>query len=268
MGAPRDSPPADEGDYDNISEPDDEAPQQGGPPSSFVEKRRAQKAIFETWLMSSAGQEALKPKTKDGRNKEEADEMQSIHSLLAQQQQGSQIVKNPRDYQIELFERAKKENTIAVLDTGSGKTLIAVLLLRWIIDTELERRAAGHEPKISFFLVASVTLVYQQFSVLDCNLDHKVTRLCGADGVDRWNHARWQEMFAENKVIVCTAEILFQCLSHSYISMKQINLLIFDEAHHTKKNHNYARYVSLHTPLDDCADHCKESSRTSTCMRN
>ncbi|KAK4494728.1 hypothetical protein PRZ48_014084 [Zasmidium cellare] len=254
MGAPEQLPlRIHDDDNHNASDSEDEAPA-GGPATNFNEKRRAQKAIFETWLTSSAGLEALKPKTKDGVNKEDADEMQSIHSLLAQQQKGSQIVKNPREYQIELFERAKKENTIAVLDTGSGKTLIAVLLLRWIIDNELERRAAGHDPKISFFLVASVTLVYQQFSVLDCNLDHKVTRLCGADGVDRWNHAKWLEMFAENKVIVCTAEILFQCLSHSYLSMKQINLLIFDEAHHTKKNHNYARIIKdfyLHEPVAD-----------------
>jgi len=37
---------------------------------------------------------------------------------------------DPREYQIELFEKAKKENIIAVLDTGSGKTLIAVMLLK------------------------------------------------------------------------------------------------------------------------------------------
>ncbi|ODH53084.1 hypothetical protein GX48_00618 [Paracoccidioides brasiliensis] len=42
-------------------------------------------------------------------------------------------------------------------------------------------------------------------------------------------------------IIVCTAEVLYQCLLHSFIQMEQINLLIFDEAHHTKKDHPYAR---------------------------
>ena len=42
---------------------------------------------------------------------------------------------------------------------------------------------------------------------------------------------------------MCTAEILNQCLMHSFISIHDINLLIFDEAHHTKKNHAYARLV-------------------------
>jgi hypothetical protein len=36
---------------------------------------------------------------------------------------------DPREYQLELLEKAKRENIIAVLDTGSGKTLIAVLLI-------------------------------------------------------------------------------------------------------------------------------------------
>ncbi|KAI5363134.1 putative ribonuclease III domain, helicase, dicer dimerization domain-containing protein [Septoria linicola] len=191
--------------------------------ASWKEKRRAQRAIFDSWITSSAGQQALKPKTK--KPADALDDNQSIHSLLASQQRGAQIVKNPREYQIELFERAKQQNTIAVLDTGSGKTLIAVLLLRWTIDNEIEHRAEGMPSKISFFLVASVTLVYQQFSVLE------------------WDGARWQREFFENKVIVCTAEILNQALAHSYISMNQINLLIFDEAHHTKKNHSYARII-------------------------
>lgn len=248
MSAP--DPLAPEGiEHQHSADDSEEEIPQAGAPSNWAEKRRAQKAIFDSWITSSAGQEAMRPKTKDGRNRDEVDEQQSIHSLLAQQQKGSQIVKNPREYQTELFERAKNENTIAVLDTGSGKTLIAVLLLRWIIDNDLESRAAGRAPKISFFLVASVTLVYQQFSVLECNLDHKIARLCGADGVDRWFKSHWDTLVSENKVIVCTAEILFQALSRSYITMKQINLLIFDEAHHTKKNHSYARSSNLYLYL-------------------
>ena len=44
-------------------------------------------------------------------------------------------------------------------------------------------------------------------------------------------------------VIVCTAEVLVQCMMHSFITMAQINLLIFDEAHHAKSNHPYARLM-------------------------
>ncbi|KAI7565983.1 dicer-like protein 1, partial [Hortaea werneckii] len=241
------SPPTDQN-MDPDNEPDERADlnefsddEKPNAPKSLTERRRAQKALFEAWLVSEAAQDALKPKTKHQRLLNADDEELSIQSLM--RKQGSQIIKNPRQYQWELFERAKEQNTIAVLDTGSGKTLIAVLLLQWVIDQELEHRAAGKEPRISFFLVASVTLVYQQLAVLEANLDDNVGRASGADNVDNWNKAKWSKLFSENKVIVATADVLLQCLAHSFITMKQINLLIFDEAHHAKKNHAYARII-------------------------
>jgi endoribonuclease Dicer len=179
---------------------------------------------------------------KQAATNEAEDEQLSIRLLMAKQE-STEIVKNPREYQLELFERAKKENTIAVLDTGSGKTLIAVLLIRWMIDQELEARAAGQQPKITFFLVASVTLVFQQYAVLDANLDHKIAQFYGDMNVDTWSKAVWDQHFAENRVIVCTADILLHCLACSFITLQQINLLVFDEAHHTKKNHPYARII-------------------------
>jgi len=51
----------------------------------------------------------------------------------------------PRDYQLELYERAKRENTIAVLGTGTGKTLIACLLIKDILIRERVDRAAGEK---------------------------------------------------------------------------------------------------------------------------
>lgn len=227
-------------------------PRTGHQASNMREMRRAQKATFEKWLTSDSGKQALtaKPKTADGKDISTVeDEHLSIQSLM--NKQGDNIIKNPREYQRELFERAKQQNTIAVLDTGSGKTLIAVLLIRWVIDQELESRAAGKPPKITFFLVASVTLVFQQFSVLTTNLDHAIARVCGSDNADNWNRKKWLDLFKDNKVIVCTADILLACLHHAYITMDQINLLVFDEAHHAKKNHSYARIIKdfyVHAP--------------------
>lgn len=41
----------------------------------------------------------------------------SIRSLMAKQESNI-IITDPREYQLELFEKAKKQNIIAVLDTG------------------------------------------------------------------------------------------------------------------------------------------------------
>jgi endoribonuclease Dicer len=150
------------------------------------------------------------------------------------------IITTPREYQIEIYEKAKTQNVIAVLETGTGKTLIAVLLLRHTIEEELERRAAELPPRISFFVVPSVALVFQQYDVLHTNLDQPMAQLCGAMGTDLWSKDMWLDTFKKNMVIVLTAEVLYQCLAHSYVKMSQINLLIFDEAHHAKDRNSYA----------------------------
>ncbi|KAK2799785.1 Dicer-like protein 1 [Onygenales sp. PD_10] len=166
----------------------------------------------------------------------------SMSNLIAKQDFAS-IIHDPREYQLELFERAKARNIIAVLDTGSGKTLIAVLLLKHIIRKELEDRANGKSPRISFFLVDSVNLVYQQAAVLKANIGQNIDKFCGAMQTDLWTQETWSKHFSNNMIIVCTAEVLHQCLLHSFIRMEQINLLIFDEAHHAKKEHSYAKIV-------------------------
>ena len=45
------------------------------------------------------------------------DDELSIRSLMSKQE-STVIITDPREYQVELFEKAKKQNIIAVLDTG------------------------------------------------------------------------------------------------------------------------------------------------------
>lgn len=130
--------------------------------------------------------------------------------------------------------------------TGSGKTLIGVLLVRYIVEQELENRALGKPKKIAFFLVDKGPLCAQQFKVLEENLEYPMAKFHGAISGSGKNKEFWDEQFNSKMVIVCTAQILLDCLNSGYIRINQINLLIFDEAHHTKKNHPYARIIKHH----------------------
>jgi endoribonuclease Dicer len=177
----------------------------------------------------------------DGAYIESPDAELSTARLIANSDMGGGVL-DPREYQLELFDRAKSENTIAVLDTGSGKTLVAVLLLKYILELELNNRENGMEHKVAFFLVDSVTLVFQQSAVLRSNLNQKVAYFYGDLGPDLWDKRTWQKQLEAYMVIVCTAEILSQALLNGHLRIDQINLLIFDEAHHAKKEHPYARY--------------------------
>ncbi|CAK7231798.1 Dicer-like protein 1 [Sporothrix curviconia] len=210
------------------------------PPRDPSQKKRADYDAFDSWL------------TKNRDNITKATRKVAIalcdedktSAALVREFESARIIESPRDYQIELFEKAKQKNIIAVLDTGSGKTLIAVLLLRHTIEQELEVRAKGLQHRVSFFLIDKVALVFQQHAVLECNLSQPVAKFSGDKSDMRWSSKEfWDGTLRAHMVIVCTADILLKCLHHSYIRMDQINLLIFDEAHHTKKNHSYARII-------------------------
>ncbi|KAJ5496799.1 hypothetical protein N7463_008786 [Penicillium fimorum] len=177
-----------------------------------------------------------------GEHVELSDAELSTARLLANTEPGGGVL-DPREYQIELFERARACNTIAVLDTGSGKTLVAVLLLKHILQIELNKRANGGKSRVAFFLVDSVTLVFQQSAVLRNNLDQNVAHFFGNLGPDLWDKQTWNKHLEKYMVIVCTAEILNQSLLNGHVGIDQINLLIFDEAHHAKKEHPYARII-------------------------
>lgn len=62
-----------------------------------------------------------------------------------------------RQYQLDVLEQARAKNTIAFLETGAGKTLIAVLLIKSIND-DLKKLS---KKMLAVFLVPKVPLVYQ-----------------------------------------------------------------------------------------------------------
>ncbi|KAL4821319.1 hypothetical protein BDW67DRAFT_172141 [Aspergillus spinulosporus] len=219
----------------NCSSSDESDSEAIAPTQNASQRRLIQKARFEELLANRALTCDEKVELADG------SQISTAQLISSKGQQQGTL--DPREYQIELFERAKTQNTIAVLATGAGKTLIAVLLLKYTIEKELNDRTDGEPHRISFFLVDSVTLSYQQLGVLRSNLDTNVGHIFGALGPDLWNHQIWTEFLKKYMVVVCTAEILYQCLLHAHIRMEQINLLVFDEAHHTKKDHVYARII-------------------------
>lgn len=121
-------------------------------PKKISEKKRLDSAVFQTFLNNNENLDGARLTDITGSDAKNVDGMPV--SEIVRQSQSQQILDSPREYQVELFERAKERNTIVVLDTGSGKTLIAILLLRHTVEQEFERRASGGTRKIAFFVVS------------------------------------------------------------------------------------------------------------------
>ena len=179
--------------------------------------------------------------------------------------------------------QAKEENLIVCLPTGSGKTYIAVMLIK---EMSASTRKSIHDGgKRTVFLVRtgsflngnlfrmtdevffSVALVQQQSEYIATHTDLKIGRYYGELNVDFWNREKWTHEFEEHQVLVFTAQVFLDLLNHnhfrkslriqqnridgrSFSALHKVNLLIFDECHHYSGNNSYASLMNQH--YDNC----------------
>ncbi|XP_047150385.1 endoribonuclease Dicer homolog 2-like [Vigna umbellata] len=152
-----------------------------------------------------------------------------------QQNNTRDVLPFARSYQLEALDNALRENTIVYLETGSGKTLIAIMLLR-----SYAHHLRKPSSSIAVFLVPQVVLVSQQSEVVKKHTDLKVGTYWGAMGVDFWDAAMWKQEVEKHEVLVMTPAILLSCLRHSFLKLNMIKVLIMDECHHARGKHPYA----------------------------
>ncbi|KAK0674582.1 putative dicer-like protein [Cercophora samala] len=137
-----------------------------------------------------------------------------------------EVVMTARAYQVEMFQESLQRNIIVAMDTGSGKTQVAILR----IQEEL-----GRSPKLIWFLAPTVQLAAQQFEVIQRQIPGVQSRfICGADNVQAWKYKTgvWQAVLTNVRIVVSTYQILFDAaVAHAFVPLESINLLIIDEAH-------------------------------------
>ncbi|CCM06284.1 uncharacterized protein FIBRA_08535 [Fibroporia radiculosa] len=157
-----------------------------------------------------------------------------------------------RGYQQEMLDESLRMNLVIALDTGSGKTHIAVLRMKLESERELS--------KVSWFLAPTVALVEQQSEVIKSAIPVSVTAISGASEPKQWIDPKlWRSVLDTHRVIVSTPQILLDALHHGYIDLgRDIGLLIFDEAHHAMSKHPYNMimqnfYFSL-PPRSECVN--------------
>uniref|UniRef100_A0A803NSH9 Endoribonuclease Dicer homolog 1 n=1 Tax=Cannabis sativa TaxID=3483 RepID=A0A803NSH9_CANSA len=139
-------------------------------------------------------------KSQDSNGKEESKSEETKEKIPEEQ---------VRQYQLDVLEQAKKKNTIAFLETGAGKTLIAVLLIK-SLSCDMQKQ---NKKMLAIFLVPKVPLVYQQAEAIRERTGYQVGHYCGEMGQDFWDARRWQREFESKQQREKTICIWDDCFS-------------------------------------------------------
>ncbi|XP_029316245.1 endoribonuclease Dicer [Cottoperca gobio] len=156
----------------------------------------------------------------------------------------------PRKYQVELLEAAIEHNTIVCLNTGSGKTFIAVLLTK-----ELSHQIRGHyheNAKRTVFLVNTALTVVQQAAAVRTHSDLQVGEYTDVEQTSAWTDQRWSREILQNQVLVMTCHIFLHILRKKILPLSKINLVVFDDCHLAITDHPYCEIMKLFEGCSCC----------------
>jgi Fanconi anemia group M protein len=133
-----------------------------------------------------------------------------------------------REYQINIANSAVQENTLVVLPTGLGKTIVALIL----IAEELEK-----EDNKILFLAPTKPLVIQhaQFLREFLTIDKESILIFTGE----ISPIKRQEMWENARIIVSTPQVIENDLLTKRLNLKDVSFIIFDECHHAVGEYSY-----------------------------
>ena len=140
---------------------------------------------------------------------------------------------NPREYQQAIFETCKEKNCLVVLPTGIGKTLIALMLA-------IERMQKFPGEKV-VFLAPTKPLAEQHINYFKKHLPELFATMELFTGAITASNRK--KLFQNADIIFSTPQCVANDLRNSLYTLKEICLLIEDEAHRCIKNYDY-NYVA------------------------
>ena len=133
-----------------------------------------------------------------------------------------------RAYQVNIANSSHQTNTLVVLPTGLGKTVIALML----IAKELEK-----ENNKILFLAPTKPLVTQHAQSLKQFLTINEESIVIFTG--EIQPAKRQKMWDKSRIIVSTPQVIENDLLSRRLNLENVSFIIFDEAHHAVGEYAY-----------------------------
>ncbi len=135
----------------------------------------------------------------------------------------------PREYQQKIFESCKKESCLVVLPTGTGKTLIAIML-------SIERFKKFPKEKI-LILAPTRPLIEQHLISFRKTLPEDWADMQIFTG--KTPATKRKEIWQTAEFIFSTPQCIANDLKKNLYTLEEVSLLIEDECHRCLKNYSY-----------------------------
>jgi endoribonuclease Dicer len=161
------------------------------------------------------------------------EEYNACRSLIHEKTQKNLYkIDHPREYQRTIFEEVKDRNAIVFMETGKGKTYISVMLMNYLFGKQKGKKV--------IFLVCEGSLVEQQYMVIKNNTRMRIKQFIGGKMTGLLSDPKiFRKVWEDNDIFISTPQIVNKILTIGYLTFTEIDLLIFDECHHTDKDHPY-----------------------------
>jgi Fanconi anemia group M protein len=143
----------------------------------------------------------------------------------------------PRTYQQTIFATAIKHNTLVVLPTGLGKTLIAKMLAKYRLDNV-------KDSKILFLTPTKPLATQHMDTFLDTFDKSELFLALGTIAPEKR-----KESYVLAKIIFATPQTIENDIINKRISLGNVSLIIFDEAHRATGDYSYgfiAKQYEMH----------------------
>ena len=148
------------------------------------------------------------------------------------------VLIKPRKYQLELAEPGLKgHNYICIAPTGSGKTLVAAL----VIANHLQKNKHKENCHV-LFIVNTKPLAEQQTKKIKEYISNVKVDVYTGDSPNLVADSFKQH----NNISVCTAGKVLDELCQEKVKFSQFSLIVFDECHHARKSHPYAELMKMY----------------------
>jgi endoribonuclease Dicer len=152
----------------------------------------------------------------------------------------------PRLYQLEILEEAVQSNSLAFLGTGAGKTLIAVLFIKYRLalakkllsspnldaDETFSTSPRPAAKKIIAFVAPTKILVEQQCRYIKSNCDCVIRSYTGESTYSEWTSQYWADEIGRVDCLVFTPEVFRHLVQMNLLPVTSLDSVIFDECHH------------------------------------